>query len=328
MENNKSAKAKRLRTGHMNAMRASLPSRQAAQPFGFAAAPVAGAGSRHASETVTSGRVAPRPGSFFQAAASSPHDTRHTAVQAANSATQAAASASQAAASSPHDVRSIAVQVAISASSAAAASEGSASQATASSPHNTRSIAVQAAISASTAAVSAPQAKSSDVIIPRSVFETHKSELAAIGIVEGMATPKVLSGPRHGPRHYPVGPFPFPEVRGLPHPLRPRYQTNVYKSGQPKTYLHKQIRGSKSSISTNEDGKEAIRKTIMHYAAHMHGNDKHSLRPVSAPHVYGVTCRSFALPWDAGQANLDADVTSCRATRSSVLLRVLNHSSL
>jgi hypothetical protein len=127
------------------------------------------------------------------------------------------------------------------------------------------------------------QAESSGVMIPRAVSEAHRTTLAGIGIFEGMPTPLDRSTrPQYGPQHYPIGPFAFPKVR-IADPLRPRYQTNEFTSGDAKAYVHKQTHGSKITILTDDDGKKAVQNTIKHYAAHMHKKKQHVMTPVSAP---------------------------------------------
>jgi hypothetical protein len=157
---------------------------------------------------------------------------------------------------------------------------------------------------------STTQAESSGVTIPRAVFEAHNTTLAGIGIFEGMPAPSNPSpGPRYGPQHYPIGPFAFPRVR-IADPLRPRYQTNEFTSGDAEAYVHKQTHGSKLTILTDDDGKKAVQNTIKHYAAHMHKQKQHVTTPVSAPQQYGETSRSFRLPWNGTQPSLDKDVIS------------------
>ncbi|KAG2163825.1 hypothetical protein JADG_003564 [Aureobasidium aubasidani] len=115
------------------------------------------------------------------------------------------------------------------------------------------------------------------VTIPRALLlfhalvNTEASELSRVGFKQ-VRTLK-----------YPVSKIEFPNVQGLPDPLRPRYATNQYPKGNPANFVHKQAPGTKLLLQTNMGGWSAFSKTVKHYVAHMHGRKEHLLTPQSAP---------------------------------------------
>lgn len=180
MEGKKASKAKRLRTSHMDAMLASLPLIQirtntsAAQP----------------NTSATQADVSPRclnpaaPQTLLAATPARPNPTdpaitlrlantsaptaRSAAFPAAVSAAQAAISAAQ----SNVSLRSVNPAASLARSAAQAAMSTDQGRSSISQPES-----------------STTQAESSGVMIPRAVFEVHKTTLAGIGIFEGMPTP-------------------------------------------------------------------------------------------------------------------------------------------